>query len=333
MTKKKGNSLKLISDMEQPIKINILNNHLNSIDLFICAASFEERCFSIPKKVAEIDPKYSLIFYNDNEYEEIFENAKELELILGDKNCESIPISTEKPIENVVKINDKLNSIFNENAISNILLDTTTFTHETLLAIYRLLEFKKDKFDNLYIVYVSAGGYSLDTEDTNKKWLSSGISKLRTVLGYPGVSSPARENHLIVLFGFESDRTKLLIEELQFNTISLGFGSIGKSIDNNLQKINFDRHAKLMGYFSNANMFELSLINPFETKLSIETQICKYPNHNTVIATMNTKISTIGAALVAINNPKVQLIYAKPIEYNVSNYSIPSDNCYLYKMI
>jgi hypothetical protein len=330
--KKKENNLKLTFDMEQPIKTSDLNNHIKTIDLFICAASFEERCFAIPKQVSK-SSKHSLIFYTENEYEEIVQNATKLQQIFGENNCESVALNTERPIINAIRINDKLNSFLNGNNIETILLDTTTFTHETLLVIYRLLEFKKDKFKNLYIAYASASGYSLDTNDSAEKWLSSGISKLRTIIGYPGVSSPARDNHLIVLFGFESDRTKSLIEELQFDTISLGFGSIGKSIDSDLQKMNCERHTSLMGYFSNANMFELSLIDPFETKLTIEKQISKYPNHNTVIAAMNTKISTIGAALVAIDNPKVQLIYAKPIEYNVLNYSTPSENCFLYKMI
>lgn len=89
----------------------------------------------------------------------------------------------------------------------------------------------------------------------------------------------------------------------------------------------------MVNYYQNAHNFTLSLIDPFETKNDILKQMKKFPNQNTVIAPMNNKISTIGSALVAFENPKVQLIYAKPVKYNVTGYSEPRKDCYLHKII
>jgi hypothetical protein len=315
------------------LKKSELNASLEHLDLFICSSSFEDRCFSIAREVKKTHTNFkSIIFYSENEYQEIIENAEKLSVLL--EGCENIkvPLNTTAPLKNAVTINDTLNTIFENKVFGNILIDITTFTHETLLVLYRLLEFKRSSFENLHVSYVCAHDYSTDTEDPREKWLSSGISQIRSVIGYPGVSSPARNNHLIVLFGFESDRTKSLIEELQFDTISLGFGAEGKSIANNLQAINYERHNELMKYYVNANKFELSLIDPFETQADLQKQIDKFPNHNTVIAPMNTKISTLGAALLAIKNPKVQLIYAKPVDYNAKSYSQAGEHYYIFKV-
>ena len=54
---------------------------------------------------------------------------------------------------------------------------------------------------------------------------------------------------------------------------------------------------------------------------------------NTVIAPLNTKISTIGADLAALENENIQLAYAKPNIYNVDGYSIPNEFIYLDKIV
>lgn len=317
---------------KQPVKLDMFSTYIQKVDLFICSSSFEKRCFSIANEIGKTFKECKkLIFFNENEYKEIVDNADQLASILFD-NSEKHSLNSDKPIDNSIKINAVIDSILKDGNINNIVLDTTTFTHETLLVIFRLLHFKKDKYKSLIITYVGAKDYSVNENDQEKKWLSNGISSIRSVLGYPGVMSPARDNHLVVLFGFESDRTKALIESFQFDTISLGFGAKEKSIDISHQGINYERHCELMKYFQNAHKFEMSLIDPIETKNNIIAQIDKFPNHNTVIAPMNNKLSTIGAALVSIERSRVQLIYAKPVEYNVNGYSEARDDFYYYSI-
>jgi hypothetical protein len=38
---------------------------------------------------------------------------------------------------------------------------------------------------------------------------------------------------------------------------------------------------------------------------------------------LNTKLSTVGVALAAIENPEIQICYAEPEEYNTDGYSKP----------
>ena len=319
--------------MAQPISLTSISSQLkDKVDLFICSSSFEERCMVIPDLVAnDISTKSNIIFYNTNETSEIIKKAKSIKGILNSGDTELIPLNTSEQIQNVIAINECLDRYLNK-GLKTILLETSTFTHETLLVLFRLLYYKRDKFESLYISYLGAEEYSINEQTTNK-WLSSGISDIRTVIGYPGVISPARENHLVVLFGFESNRTRSLIEELEFDKISLGFGSEDKSIASKHYQINFERHKKLMDYFRNAYKFELSLIDPIETKKNILKHLDNFPGSNHVIAPMNNKISTVGAALAAIQNSKIQLIYAKAVEYNTEGYSKPGNKGYLFKVI
>lgn len=50
-----------------------------------------------------------------------------------------------------------------------------------------------------------------------------------------------------------------------------------------------------------------------------------HANMNLVVAPMNSKISTLGAALAARVNPDIQLCYAPAVTYNFENYSKPCD--------
>ena len=47
---------------------------------------------------------------------------------------------------------------------------------------------------------------------------------------------------------------------------------------------------------------------------------------------MNTKLSTLGAALAAVERPEIQLCYARAIEYNESGYSTPSNQVTIFTM-
>ena len=244
---------------------------------------------------------------------------------------ELMGVEFKKPVDIIQKYNKYFSSIFNRK-LENIVLDITTFTHEGLLITLKYLKLYKEHYNNLHLVYVTAKEYSINESDIEKKWLSKGIKRINSVLGYPGNINPAKKNHLIILFGFEEERTFKLIQELDFDTISLGFGSSDDSIHYEHAKINQERHEVLFKIIPNADKFCFSLRDPLTAKQQISEHIAKYPNYNTVIAPMNNKLSTVGAALVSFEHPEIQLCYAKPKEYNIEGYSSPSDECYLMKL-
>jgi len=312
---------------------NFHNVVTEDISLFICCASFESRCFTISSEISKSEAKPSsvLICYNSNEHESIIENANKIHRIFA-TNSKLVELNSNEPIENALKLNQELELSLSLGKVFNVFIDTTTFTHETLLILIRLLYFRKENFQKLFITYVGAKEYSINERNFADKWLSIGISDIRSVVGFPGVLSPARKYHLIILFGFESDRTEKLINDYNFDKVSIAFGS--ESISQSHKNLNFDRHKRLLNVFPFAESFKISVIDPKVAKYQILHQAHKYSSlFNTVIAPMNNKLSTVGCALAAIEDLKIQLIYAKPVKYNMSGYSSPKDDFYYYQLL
>lgn len=311
------------------ININQLNKSTDKVDVFICSASFEERCLTIPSEISELDIKNSFIFYNANHVNTNGENLKKLTSKL--KNSKAIKLDSRLPLVTYSSFNDCLNSILTESESKHIMLDITTFTHEALLILLRLLYMRLRNKDILTLVYINAAQYSYNEPDPEKKWLSKGIGNIRSVLGYPGFLTPSQKNHLIVLFGFESERTIKLIDNFEYDLVSIGLGPKDASITNEHYKINLKRHNDIVKHYPQCKKFEFSLIDPWEAKSQIINQVSKNKDYNVVIAPLNNKISTVGAALAALENINIQLCYISANQYNLNGYSLPGEDCYIFK--
>ncbi|GAB6013393.1 hypothetical protein [Viscerimonas tarda] len=310
-----------------PIRICDINEHINNIDVIICSASFEERSLSVVNSIKRGNIKKRLLIYNESERNDFELCIKSFK----DKKFDILGVDFKEPVDIIKKYNQQFSSLFTKK-LHNVLLDITTFTHEGLLITLKFLKIYKQFYENLYIVYVTAKEYSVNEPDVKKKWLSKGIKRINSVLGYPGNINPSKENHLIILFGFEQERTLKLIQELDFNIISLGFGDSENSINYEHSRINKERHEELLQIIPKADKFCFSLREPEQAKAQIYEHILKYPNCNVVLAPMNNKLSTVGAALVSFEHPEIQICYAKAKEYNVAGYSSPSDECYLMNL-
>jgi hypothetical protein len=208
-------------------------------------------------------------------------------------------------------------------------VDITTFTHEALLILLKLLQLKLKPTDSVTFLYTAALEYSVGDEEENK-WLSKGIGEIRSVLGYPGKVLPTQKLHLVILTGFESERAERFIEEYEPNMLSLGLADPDSSTSPAHYPVNRAKHSRIAARHKDAVTFVFSCSDPVETMTAIQDRIRQVPDHNVLIAPMNTKISTVGAALVAFDNDSVQLCYATANQYNESNYSKPDSNCYLF---
>lgn len=307
----------------KPVKLKDINSILPEIDLFISAISFEKRCFSFIDSVYKKTIVKEIWFtYNENEKEFYEENLRHSETYAKSK---LIAFSTNDPI---ITGKALLKNFQDLKKISNLLVDVSTFTHEGLLILFKFIDLFKEKCENLFVVYVGAKAYSLNEQNDEEKWLSKGTKTIRSVLGYPGILNPSQKNHLIILFGFELERTSKLIEDFEFDKVSIGIGPEQESIDPSHYAINRTRHINLIEKYPFAETFEFSLIEPSDTCRQIEAQIKKYQDYNVVIAPLNNKISTIGVALVALKDPKIQICYVRAHEYNYKAYSEPADDCY-----
>jgi len=296
------------------------------IDTFICSASFEERCKSVTEAIAgKIRIKRSLVCFNERSVAAVSENANQLQKRLG-INATQVPLDKANPIGSADLLQKTLLDLPNEGRPLIYLVDITTFTHEALLILLKILQPRLVRRNRAILVYAPASEYAVGLRE-EQKWLSKGILDVRSVLGYPGEMRASRGSHLIILVGFEHDRAERLIEVYQPNVVSLGFGTEGTATAPIHERVNRKSLEMVARKLPNCSQFDFSCVDIALAEAAIASQAAKFPEYNVVVAPMNTKLSTVGVAGAAFRNEGMQLCYARAALYNVRGYSRPGKSC------
>lgn len=300
----------------------------DGIDLFICSASFEERCLTIAKCLATGSIRHALVAENENHRELHAGNGDALLALFGSR-AQHVLLDTADPLKTADGLSAALQASLAFEP-RRIVVDITTFTHEGFLILFNLL---RQRFTDRQICYLysSAAEYSLGTVDS-EKWLSKGIGEIRSVLGYSGRFLPSRKLHLVVLVGFEHERVNELIRRYEPSFISLGYGESTEPGAEKHHPPNRHGYERVKAVYANAEEFVFYCYNVRRTKKIVQRQVNKFSNTNVVVAAFNTKLSTLGVALAALENDSMQLCYAQALIYNYTGYSMPGDKVYLVRM-
>jgi hypothetical protein len=210
------------------------------------------------------------------------------------------------------------------------IVDVTSMSHELLSILIAILHIQ-GHLDGIQLCYTGAEKYSFNTSES-EMWLSKGVSSIRSVLGYPGEQLPSKPLHLVIPVGFEVERAIEIITAYEPAALSLGVGRRDQSVSPAHYEANLNFFNRLEDFVSEQERscatlakFTFSCIDPLETKHDIANHLLQFPDFNTIICPLNTKISTVGIALLCIEHPAVQLCYAQPMEYNTQGYATASD--------
>lgn len=297
-------------------------------DLFICSASFEDRCLAVASSIDLCMIETALVCRYSG-YAELSEdnNTKLLE-ILAEK-ARGISFDKDAPLS----IYDTLYDAILECHPKSVIIDISTFTRETILII--LMLFKQEAFKDIEVTlcYVPADRYSdcNGENNTNDIWLSKGVNAIRTILGYAGSYTSLKKTLLVVLVGFEKERAEILINSFEADKLYLGCVPPRESHNEELSKINkanFDRLVSLVG---ECNVFEFSCRYLQQTHDGLKEIIeANKEDYNIIISPMNNKLSTLAVANVAFEYPDVQVCYASTNQYNTEAYSSPADKVILF---
>lgn len=318
------------------IKLNELNSYLNEpIAVFMGTASYEKRCLEIYRAIRG-KCSQSIFFRNTQTGLLAKENLQILIESSGGNGLE-FPLDLDDPSSTARALSVAVLAI-EQAPDGHVFIDSTTFTHEQLLILFRILDSKK--INRKFIFgYTGAAQYSINTDSSNA-WLSRGVSEVRSVLGYPGNPLPSKRLHLIILMGFEYERARAVVEKLDPNELSLGVGERSQSVSEHHYKTNRRFFEDMRNFVTlrtdigpKVSNFSFSCVDPVATENEIMRQIDRLPDHNTVICPMNTKISTLGTAILACKKHDVQVCYSRPIEYNEEGYSTPSDHVTLFEWV
>lgn len=203
-----------------------------------------------------------------------------------------------------------------------VVVDATCLPRELLGMILFALSVKRNQIGMASVWYTSApeGGYATQNLnlDQSNRWLTRGVSSIRTVVGYPGVFFNENQSRLIAFVGHEFERPLEMIVAFEPNSVSIGTDieaseavigaseyseKVAKKLKDKIEVPHVD------SFYFESNSFESTL------KFLTEQQP-RWERENVTITAMNTKLSFIGAALFALRQRQVRLAYAVPKEYN-----------------
>ena len=306
--------------MKQPQTLEIahLCEHFGSDAIaFLGRSSFEERCFSTYIALEKCNFLHKHFFYSQEETEV----SRELRAKNLDDKCSQSVINTRDPlkakriIENQVEI---ISDIFSSSPFS-LVIDITSFRREELLILLKALgTLREEALADTSFVYTIASRMG--------NWLSNNVRQIRPVIGYPGEMMSRRGTHLVILAGIEHERAIAIIEAYEPKNISLGTVPSKDSVSESIHMRNKWLGDYLVRHFDNVTTkFDFSAKDPLSVILTLKSITAKRPGLNTVIAPLNTKLSTIGCGVFALLHQEVQLCYAEVDVYNASGYSMPGD--------
>ena len=299
------------------------------IDLFICSASFEDRCLSIAGNLSRARIRHALIAMNSRFEMAVDRNYERLRALFAGKETTML-VDSMDPVFTTANTADALRKLTGTGSL-RIVIDITTFTHEALLILFRLCDLALDRSNTVDFVYATAGEYSLG-DKPSEKWLSKGISEVRSVMGYAGVFVPSRRTHLVILAGFEDYRALNLVREVEPALVSIGYGDRserGTRAHQDANERSVERIRRLIrNLVGNVEEFVFACYDSRAAQRAIEKALAAEPKYNGVVAPMNTKISTLGAGRVALHSEAVQVCYAQADTYNFRRYSRPGTEFY-----
>ena len=313
-------------------KLTDLHNKLGSarVDLFIGSVSFEDRCRSVLQHMEPQRIGRALLAVNGTFGAWLGENRRWFETVLGNR-FEWLEVFSHDPVSSLLHVEQALSTAF-QSGPRSVVVDITTFTRESLIMLIRMLNTFRGSDTEITFVYATARQYSFGSEDESERWLSSGVRDIRPVLGFSGIMRPSRDTHMIVMVGFEDERALELIRACEPTYVSLGVCDPRQPGTQSHQATNERRLSRLLSVLPSVHKFHFLGYDAVATTEALASQIKIYRDCNVVIAPMNTKISTVGAALLALCEESVQLCYAAPYFYNFDHYSLPGEDYYSFSL-
>ena len=307
--------------MREVAGADLLGQVLRPFGLISCL-SFEDRSLVVAEALSSGDLRRWLVIVNEDIETDIAGIREKAEAIAAKAGVaiEYLPASKRNPLLLADAFGGLAAGVVAGQAIHWV-ADITTMTHEMLLILVAAADEIVAPWRDLHLIYNVAGAYSGD-DTPEEKWISRGIHQVRSVIGYPGAWSPGEQTKLVALPGFDSERMRRMVEEIEPDQLIVG---IACPLD--------ERHAwsedKNRGIAQNlletrkGTTFDYRALDPLGAVDAV-IEVLKDATGNVLIAPLNSKISTAAIGVLARLRPEWQICYAPAIIYNLK-YATPSD--------
>jgi len=303
---------------EEPIEVASLTrlNEYGPDDLFICCASFEERSVSSTAKIgADFRTRFSVIFVVEEPLykKEVQNNLFRLQSELKKRSGEGIfVISCQRgnPVEGIAQLKNIWSQCKPRSSEGPfITIDISGFTKIYLLELLH------------YLVIDLNLGIPRMLHTTQKYLptkLTRGVEQITTVPNFFGSPLLDKETLLILLLGFEPERSLAVWK--QFNPSKTIVLITNPPRYGNLDYVKYaqENNSYLLSQPS-VEVRNVPADNPYAVKSMLEA-IYKDArgSFNIVVGPFGTKSQVVGVFLFYLEYPKVQVVYSFPAKYTKS---------------
>lgn len=273
----------------------------------VAVASWEDRFpLGTERNVKSYSPEKIFMFYY-KEYETRTENnRKKITAICNENNIElhSIRVDFEQP-ENTWKIfeNTFSKEVWNS---KKVLVDISTMPRDSIYGVFHFLEHLQAEIN--YIYY--------RPEKYNSVWLSRDPIKPRLVFKHSGIVTFGKKTILVVITGFDAERTEQLINFFEPAITLLGFQE-GKQFNND--KYNVEKHKEHLTYLTQTKI-ETFFINAYSNDHGfniLEDKIKEHTNDcNIIMSSLGPKLSAVALYNICKKYPQVAIAHASSKDFN-----------------
>ncbi|MFC1952368.1 hypothetical protein ACFLV8_01845 [Chloroflexota bacterium] len=307
--------MKTVAELVEVEHLTKLNEY-GPDDLFICCASFEDRCLSsVSGMGTDFRTRFAVIFFIEESLykKQVETNLFKLQSELGKRTTEGIFVircQRDGPIEGIAQLRNIWGQCKPRDRDEPfITIDISGFTK---IYLFELLHY--------FMVELNLGLSRLlhTTQRYLPTKLTRGVQQITTINNFFGSISYEKETVLVLLLGFEPDRSLAVWKHFNpAKTIAL--------ITNPPRYGNLD----YLKYARENNSFLLSQPSvevidvPADSPYVVKSVLEAIHNDtrglfNMVIGPFGTKPQVIGVFLFCLDYPKVQVVYSFPVKYTRS---------------
>ncbi len=274
--------------------------------IIIAVASWEERfVLGMDLLIKKLNPSKIILFYYEEYAEWTEENRKVVKDSCNNTNINLIQskLSFMSPIRTWVTILKNIENIVNENG--KITLDISTMPRESIWMTCYCLHQKRC---SIQYVYNKPDFYSDD-------WLSRDPGRPRIVYKLGGITGLRKPSTLVIITGFDVERTKQLIRFYEPHNTIIGLQK-GDQYEN--FKKNRDNHKKSLNRNKDIIWFDIEGYSLEETLSSLVKELKEYnKNTNIILSSLGPKISSLALYKLHLKHENTALVYTPSNEYNI----------------
>ncbi|MDD4873857.1 MAG: hypothetical protein PHE15_02630 [Dehalococcoidales bacterium] len=303
---------------DEPIEIENLTrlNEYGPDDLFICCASFEDRCLQGALKTGtSFRVRFSIIFVIEEPFyqQQVEGNMFKLQSELGRRTSEGVFVircQRDDPIEGISQLKNIWNRCHPKDTDdSYITIDISGFTKIYLLELLYFLVAEH----NLGIPRIIH-----TTQNYSPTKLTRGVEQISTVHNFFGTVSFDKQTVLVLFLGFEPERSLTVWKHFNpARTIAL-ITNPPRSQNPEYLEYARNNNTSLLSQ-SNVELRDVPPDDPHSARDVLEDIYHEIrDSFNMVIGPFGTKSQTVGIFLFCLEHPKAQVVYSFPVNYTKS---------------